>query len=125
MTALALIALDGPSGVGKSTTAKLVAQQLGWDYLDTGAMYRAAALALHRAGLALEDRAGVERLLGRLRIQQRGMREFLDDRDVSEAIRTPEVTRMVTAVSADARVRQVLVDQQRRIQVWRPDTFRV
>ena len=115
MTALALIALDGPSGVGKSTTAKLVAQQLGWDYLDTGAMYRAAARALHRAGLALEDRAGVERLLGRLRIQQRGMREFLDDRDVSEAIRTPEVTRMVTAVSADARVRQVLVDQQRRI----------
>jgi cytidylate kinase len=115
MTRLALIALDGPSGVGKSTTAKRVAQQLGWDYLDTGAMYRAAALALRRAGIDLDDRPGLERVLAGLRIQQRGIREFLGDEDVSEAIRTPEITRMVTPVSADARVREVLVDQQRRI----------
>ena len=115
MTRLALIALDGPSGVGKSTTAKWVAQQLGWDYLDTGAMYRAAALALRRAGIDLDDRPGLERVLAGLRIQQRGIREFLGDEDVSEAIRTPEITRMVTPVSADARVREVLVDQQRRI----------
>jgi cytidylate kinase len=101
--------------VGKSTTAKRVAQQLGWDYLDTGAMYRAAALALRRAGIDLDDRPGLERVLAGLRIQQRGIREFLGDEDVSEAIRTPEITRMVTPVSADARVREVLVDQQRRI----------
>ena len=112
---LSLIALDGPSGVGKSTTAKRVAQELGWHYLDTGAMYRATALALHRAQVALEDRDSLERVLGSLRIEQRGPSEFLNGEDVSEAIRTPEVTKLVTAVSADARVREVLVDQQRVI----------
>lgn len=112
---LSLIALDGPSGVGKSTTAKRVAQELGWSYLDTGAMYRATALALHRAGVEIADRPGLERVLGALRIQQLGTREFLNGEDVSEAIRTPEVTKLVTAVSADARVRGVLVDQQRII----------
>jgi len=112
---LSLIALDGPSGVGKSTTAKRVAQELGWHYLDTGAMYRATALALHRAQVALEDRDSLERVLGSLRIEQRGTSEFLNGEDVSEAIRTPEVTKLVTAVSADARVREVLVDQQRVI----------
>jgi cytidylate kinase len=115
MSKLSIIALDGPSGVGKSTTAKRVAQELGWDYLDTGAMYRAAALALQRAGTGLDDRDGLERVLAGLKIQQRGVREFLGDEDVSDAIRTPEITRMVTPVSADARVREVLVDQQRRI----------
>jgi len=112
---LPVIALDGPSGVGKSTTAKAVAQALGWQYLDTGAMYRATALALRRAGVGLEDREGLERALAGLRIQQRGAREFLGDEDVSDAIRSPEVSRMVTPVSADARVREVLVDQQRAI----------
>ncbi len=112
---LPVIALDGPSGVGKSTTAKAVAQALGWQYLDTGAMYRATALALRRAGVGLEDREGLERALAGLRIQQRGTREFLGDEDVSDAIRSPEVSRMVTPVSADARVREVLVDQQRSI----------
>ena len=115
MSKLSLIAIDGPSGVGKSTTAKRVAQQLGWGYLDTGAMYRATALALQRAGVVLEDRPRLERVLAGLKIQQRGIREYLDGEDVTEAIRTPEITRMVTPVSADARVREVLVDQQRRI----------
>jgi cytidylate kinase len=115
MSMLSLIAIDGPSGVGKSTTAKRVAQQLGWGYLDTGAMYRATALALLRAGVVLEDRPRLERVLAGLKIQQRGIREYLDGEDVTEAIRTPEITRMVTPVSADARVREVLVDQQRRI----------
>jgi cytidylate kinase len=112
---LPLIAIDGPSGVGKSTTARRVAERLGWSYLDTGAMYRAAALALLRAGLSLADREGLERLLAGLRLAQVGTRIFLDGEDVSEAIRSPEVTRHVTPVSADARVREVLVDQQRRI----------
>ena len=115
MSKLSIIAIDGPSGVGKSTTARRVAQELGWDYLDTGAMYRATALALQRAGVALEDGPGLAAVLSGLRIRQRGSREFLDGEDVSEAIRTPEITRMVTPVSADARVREVLVDQQRRI----------
>jgi len=115
MQKLPVIALDGPSGVGKSTTAKAVAQALGWQYLDTGAMYRATALALRRAGASLEDREAVERVLATLRIRQRGTREFLGDEDVSEAIRTPEVSRMVTPVSAEARVREVLVEQQRAL----------
>jgi cytidylate kinase len=114
-SALPLIAIDGPSGVGKSTTARRVAARLGWQYLDTGAMYRAAALAVHRAGLSLEDRAGLERLLAGLDLAQEGTRIFLAGEDVSEAIRTQEVTRAVTPVSADARVREVLVEQQRRI----------
>ena len=113
--ALPLIAIDGPSGVGKSTTARRVAEGLGWSYLDTGAMYRAAALALLRAELPLTDRTGLERLLAGLILEQKGTRIFLGGEDVSEAIRSPEVTRHVTPVSADARVREVLVDQQRRI----------
>lgn len=112
---LSLIALDGPSGVGKSTTAKRVAQELGWSYLDTGAMYRATALALHRAEVGLGDREALERVLRGIRIEQRGTLEFLNGEDVSEAIRTPEVTKLVTPVSADARVREVLVEQQRGI----------
>ena len=115
MSKLPLIALDGPSGAGKSTTAKRVAQELGWQYLDTGAMYRATSLALHRAGVGLEDREGLAGVLKGLLIQQRGSQEFLGEEDVSEAIRTPEVTRMVTPISADAEVRRVLVDQQRGI----------
>lgn len=110
-----LIALDGPSGVGKSTTARRVALALGWDYLDTGAMYRAAALALLRAGHALEDRPALESLLAGLDLAQRGTRIFLAGEDVSEEIRSQAITRLVTPVSADARVREVLVAQQRRI----------
>lgn len=115
MNKLALIALDGPSGVGKSTTAKQIARELGWDYLDTGAMYRATALALQRAGVELADRAALEGALKALRIDQQGGRTFLGEEDVSEVIRTPAVTQLVTPVSADARVREVLVDQQRAI----------
>jgi cytidylate kinase len=113
--ALPLIAIDGPSGVGKSTTARRVAERLGWQYLDTGAMYRAAALALHRAGVALEDRPALERLLAGLDLSLEGGCTFLAGEDVSEALRGAEVTRLVTPVSADARVREVLVEQQRRI----------
>jgi cytidylate kinase len=112
---LNIIAIDGPSGVGKSTTAKRLAQELEWDYLDTGAMYRATALALQRAGVSLEDAEGLERVLSGLRIEQRGVRIFLNDEDVSDIIRTPEITRHVTPVSSHARVREVLVDQQRAI----------
>lgn len=115
MNKLALIALDGPSGVGKSTTARQLAQTLGWAYLDTGAMYRATALALLRDAVELADRPALERALAALRIDQRGTRTLLGTEDVSELIRTPEVTRQVTPVSADPRVREVLVDQQRVI----------
>ena len=112
---LPLIAIDGPSGVGKSTAARRVAARLSWQYLDTGAMYRAAALAIHRAGVSLTDRQALEHLLSGLDITQDQGRTFLAGEDVSEAIRSQEVTRQVTPASADARVREVLVEQQRRI----------
>jgi len=115
MPSLDLIAIDGPSGAGKSTTAKRVAEALKWDYLDTGAMYRATSLAVHRAGLDLAEGPALERLLAGLELGQEGTHIFLNGEDVSEAIRTPEVTKLVTPVSADARVREILVDQQRKI----------
>ncbi|MGA2082222.1 MAG: (d)CMP kinase [Holophaga sp.] len=115
MSTIPLIAIDGPSGVGKSSTAKAVARALGWSYLDTGAMYRACALALRRAGTDVDDRAGLERVLAGLAIEQRGDREYLGGEDVSAAIRTPEISQMASRVSADPRVRTVLVAQQRRI----------
>ncbi len=92
-----------------------MAQALGWDYLDTGAMYRAATLALLRSGVDLADRTGLERVLATLQLSQEGPRIFLAGEDVSEAIRGAEVTQRVTPVSADARVREVLVEQQRLI----------
>lgn len=112
---LPLIALDGPSGVGKSTTARRVALALGWDYLDTGAMYRAATLALARADVDLSDRPRLERVLAGLELHLEGPRVFLGQEDVSEAIRGPEVTRDVSRVSADGRVRAVMVERQRAL----------
>jgi len=112
---LNLIAIDGPSGVGKSTTAKHVASALGWDYMDTGAMYRAVTLALQRAGVSLDDRSNVEQLLASLNYEQRGTSYFLDGGDISDAIRGSEITKNVSAVSADTRVREALVDLQRKL----------
>ena len=115
MDTLAIIALDGPSGVGKSTAAKQIARQLGWDYLDTGAMYRATTLALLRGAVALSDGPALARTLATLRIDQQGDRTLLGGEDVTALIRTPEVTKQVTPVSADARVREVLVALQRTV----------
>ena len=114
MSKLELIALDGPSGAGKSTTARRVAEALGWDYLDTGAMYRTVALAIHRAGLALGD-PRVAEVAGQAQLAQQGTRNFLDGEDVSEAIRTPEITKLVSPMSADPAIRDVLVAQQRSL----------
>ena len=110
-----VIAIDGPSGAGKSSTAKKIAEALSWDYLDTGAMYRATALALLRAGAGLDDESELFKVLGSMRLEQHCTRIFLNDEDVSEAIRSHEITQFVTPVSADGRVREVLVEQQRGI----------
>lgn len=114
MQKVQVIALDGPSGAGKSTTARRVAEALGWSYLDTGGMYRCVALAVTRAGLQLGD-PRVPEVAAKATIEQKGTRLFLDGEDVSEAIRTPEITKLVSPLSADAAVREVLVAQQRRI----------
>lgn len=112
---LNLIALDGPSGVGKSTTAKRLAAALGWDYMDTGAMYRSVTLAIQRAGVPLRDSDKVGKVLALLKYEQRGTSYFLNGEDISEEIRSLEVTKNVSAVSANIRVREALVDLQRNL----------
>lgn len=113
-----IIAIDGPAGSGKSTTARAVAERLGYLYLDTGAMYRAVALAFIRAGAERTSEAA-RRLLPSIRIDlshdERGLRIVLDGADVSEAIRRPDVTAASSEVAALEPVRTKLVDEQRRI----------
>jgi cytidylate kinase len=97
-----LVAIDGPAGAGKSTVARAAAHALGFTYLDSGAMYRAVALAGDR------DPAG-------LRIAFDGDRVLLDGEDVSEAIRTPEISDLASRRAADPSVRAALVDKQREL----------
>ena len=113
-----IVAIDGPAGSGKSTTARAVAEALGFLYLDTGAMYRTAALAFLREGLeaapqhvervALQDRIGVAYEEGEMRV-------LLSGEDVTERVRDQDVGRMASRVSALPAVREALVAAQRRI----------
>lgn len=113
-----IVAIDGPAGSGKSTTARAVAERLGYLYLDTGAMYRAVALAFLRAGAAPTSEAA-ETLLPQLRLNVRyedgAMHVLLGGEDVTGAIRTQEVGVMASRVSALPAVRERLVREQRRI----------
>lgn len=113
-----IIAIDGPAGSGKSTTARAVAERLGYLYLDTGAMYRAVALAFIRQSAKRTSEAA-RRLLPGIRIDlshdERGLRIMLNGADVSEAIRQPEVSSASSEVAALEPVRTKLVDEQRRI----------
>ncbi|MDR1840420.1 MAG: (d)CMP kinase [Holophagales bacterium] len=110
-----IIAIDGPSGVGKSTAAKRVASLLNWSYMDTGAMYRAVTLALLRTNVSIDDKTGLKRVLASLDYKQLGELFFINGEDVSEAIRNSEVTKNVSAVSADGSVREALVRLQREL----------
>ncbi|HKI51013.1 MAG TPA: (d)CMP kinase [Geothermobacteraceae bacterium] len=113
------IAIDGPSGAGKSTLSKLVAARLGYTNIDTGAMYRAVALAAHRQGLDLTDAAALTELAKCLDIRfvqaPQGERVLLDGVDVSEAIRTPENSLRTAQVAACAGVREAMVSLQRKL----------
>ncbi len=103
-----VVAIDGPAGAGKSTVARAAAKALGFTYLDSGAMYRAVALALLEQGGAASDRA---RELD-IRI---GDRVLSSGRDVTEAIRAPEVSEGASRVATNEKVRQALVDKQRAL----------
>ena len=113
-----VIAIDGPAAAGKSTTARLVARRLGYLHIDTGAMYRAITLRVLEETIALDDveRIGLlaERTLLRLEKGENGVRVFVDDREVTQQVRSEQVTRSVSAVSSYQRVRDVLVREQRR-----------
>ncbi len=110
---MTVVAIDGPSGSGKSTVARGVARALGLPVLDTGAMYRAVTLAALDAGVELDDEAAVAELARRTRIENEEGATTVNGRDVSDAIRGPEVTAAVSIVSAHPRVREILVAHQR------------
>jgi len=101
-----VIAIDGPAGAGKSTVARAVAAALGFTYLDTGAMYRCVALASLRSSVPVAELAPEVKI-------SLGERVLLDGEDVSDAIRTPEVSERASEVAADPAVRRAMVDQQR------------
>ena len=114
-----VLAIDGPAGSGKSTTARLCAERLGFRHLDTGAMYRAVTLKALRMHTDIADGHGLARMLRTTRVgvewNRAGMRVLLDGTDVSEAIREPEVSGFVSEVSAIPAVRHKLVAEQRRV----------
>ncbi|MGV0426987.1 (d)CMP kinase [Corynebacterium pyruviciproducens] len=114
-----IIAIDGPSGTGKSSVSRAVAEQLGAKYLDTGAMYRIATLHVLRGGIDPADTAAVIERTADLPLtisdDPADTRVYLAGEDVSAEIRGPEVTGAVSAVSAIPEVRENLVAQQRRI----------
>lgn len=113
-----IIAIDGPAGAGKSTTARAVAERFNLAYIDTGAMYRAVALAAAERQLRLPaDEAAIVKLAQSLPIELRdhGRRIFIGERDVSEAIRSAAIGQFTSEISALAGVREAMVQQQRRL----------
>jgi cytidylate kinase len=114
-----IIAVDGPSGAGKSTLGRRLARELGLLYIDTGAMYRAVALAVAGAGVSTSDAARVAEVARHASIRLEGdadsLRVFLDGRDVSEEIRGEEVGRDASVVSTIPAVRRELVRRQREM----------
>jgi cytidylate kinase len=114
------IAIDGPAGAGKSTVARIVAQKLGYLYVDTGAMYRALALKALRTGVNIEDDAALAAMAAHTEVRlertpEGGNRVFLDGEEVTQEIRSPEVERVVSRVSACKELRRYMVEQQRAI----------
>ncbi|HEY0317634.1 MAG TPA: (d)CMP kinase [Solirubrobacterales bacterium] len=110
-----VIAIDGPAGAGKSTVARALAAELGFTYLDSGAMYRCVALAATEAGVDLDDGEALGTLAGGLEIGLDGVRVTLGERDVTAAIRTPVVTAAASRVSVHPAVREAMVARQRRL----------
>jgi cytidylate kinase len=108
-----IIAIDGPSGAGKGTVARVIAAELGYRHVDSGAMYRAVGWRALRDGVSLDDEEAVTQLAERSRIDVTSTRVTIDDEDVTRAIRTPEIDRAAGAVARLPRVRAILVARQR------------
>lgn len=108
-----IVTIDGPAGSGKSTAARALACRLGFAFLDTGAMYRAVALAMLRRGIDCSDAAGVEAVLKDVRVEVPADRVLLDGEDITELIRTPAVSEAASQVAALPAVRWYLAEQQR------------
>ena len=110
---LSILAIDGPAGSGKSTLAKQVAKQLSLEYLDTGAMYRSVAAVALAQSASLDDEAEIAEIAERINIRFDDGRVYVDDDDLTEAIRSPEVNAAVSQVAANPGVRSIMRRQQR------------
>lgn len=116
-----IIAIDGPSGAGKSSVTAQLAERLGYLHIDTGAMYRAMALMVTRAGVAMEDDTAVQRVCQAadltLRRTENGYHVLVNGEDVSLAIRTPEISLLTSRLASRKVVRDLLVERQRALGV--------
>jgi cytidylate kinase len=114
-----IIAIDGPSGAGKSTLGRMVARELELLYIDTGAMYRAAALAVLRSGVSTQDKEAIAAVATNVDIGLEGdpdsLRVTLDGEDVSEEIRSEDVSHAASMISTISAVRRALVERQRKL----------
>ena len=114
-----IIAIDGPAASGKSTTAQLLAQKLGYVYIDTGAMYRACALKAKKMGIDINDEESIRELLDDIdiRIENHNSKNriFLDGEEVSEDIRADDISALASAISAIPAVRYKMVELQRKM----------
>jgi CMP/dCMP kinase len=114
-----IIAIDGPSGAGKSTLGRMIARELGYLYIDTGAMYRAVALAVIESNVRLSDTQAVAAVAEQANIKLEGdpdsLRVSLNGRDVSEEIRTEQVSHAASVISTIPEVRRTLVERQRKM----------
>ncbi len=114
-----LVTIDGPAGAGKTTVSKELARRLGYLYVDTGALYRGVALAAKEAGISPDDDEGLKNLCGRIDLKfvpnDRGASLFLGGRDISNLIRTSEISMLASAVSARPVVREFLLGLQRML----------
>lgn len=114
-----IIAIDGPSGAGKSTLGRMIARELGYLYIDTGSMYRAVALAVNESNVRLNDVQAVAAVAQNADIKLEGdpdsLRVSLNGRDVSEEIRTEEVSHVSSVISTIPEVRRTLVERQRKM----------
>lgn len=114
-----LIVIDGPAGAGKSTAARLLAEQLGYQYLDTGATYRVVALKAKEEGITPEMTEKLGRLCSEIEIRfdntEEGQRVYMNEKDVTEAIRAPEISMLASRISQQRVVREALVDLQQKL----------
>lgn len=114
-----VVTIDGPSGAGKTTISRTLAHRLGYIYVDTGALYRTVAFEAIAEGISADDDVGLEKLCGMLHLEfvpgETGPRLFSNGADMTDRIRTPEISMFASAVSARAVVRRYLLELQREM----------
>lgn len=116
---LLLITIDGPAGAGKTTVSKILAERLGYKYIDTGALYRGVAYEAKKNNISYNDDSGLERLCSALSLEfvrnEKGLRLFSNNSDITDEIRTPEMSMLASAVSARMVVRNYLLSMQKEL----------